>query len=84
MYFVPLGQKTKYIFHILSLLAIPRQELTTCARETLGEHLYISNIQLSETKKNLIGIFINGDNTLSLQENIKLFFCSPEIYLEQR
>ncbi len=59
---------------------IPRQELMTCARETLGKRLHISNIELSETeKKNLVGIFINGANTLSLEENIKLFLQSRSV-----
>ncbi len=45
----------------------------TCVRETLTEHLHISDIQLSETeKKNIVGIFINWANTLSLEENSKL------------
>ncbi len=74
-----------YFSYLVPILPIPRQELMTCARETLGEHLHISNIQLSETeKKTLVGIFINGAHTPSLEENSKLFFCSSEVYLEQR
>ncbi len=63
-------------------MAIPRQELMTCARETLGERLHISNIQLSETeKKNLVVSFINGTNTLSLEENVKLFSAAQKFIL---
>ncbi len=54
----------------------------TCAREALGEHLHTSNIPLSEReKKNLVGIFINGANTLSLEENIKLFSAVQKFIL---
>ncbi len=71
-----------HFFISCPFLAIPRQELMTCAREALGEHLHTSNIQLSETEtKTLVGIFINGANTLSLEENIKLFSAVQKFIL---
>ncbi len=43
---------------------------------------YISNNHLSETeKKNHVGIFINGPNTLSLEENIKHFFSAAQKFI---
>ncbi len=82
VFYVARPEDEVHFFISCPFLVIPRQELMTCAREILGEHLYTSNIQLSETeKKNLVGIFINGLNTLSLEENIKLFSAVQKFVL---